>query len=33
MENEIDCDRWPVTELVLVVSVFVLVMGLLWLVG
>ena len=33
MEDEIDWDRWPVTEVVLVVSVFALVMVLLWLVG
>lgn len=33
MEKEIDWDRWPVTEVVLVVLVFVLVMGMLWLVG
>ena len=33
MEKEVDWDRWPVTEVVLVVSVFALVMGLLWLVG
>ena len=33
MEREIDWNRWQVTEVVLVVSVFVLVMGLLWLVG
>tara|TARA_R110000868_G_scaffold357499_2_gene619007 strand:+ start:46 stop:147 length:102 start_codon:yes stop_codon:yes gene_type:complete len=33
MEKEVDWDRWPVTEVVLVVLVFVLVMGLLWLVG
>ena len=33
MEKEVDWDRWPITEVVLVVSVFVLVMGLLWLVG
>lgn len=33
MEKEVDWDRWPVTEVVIVVLVFVLVMGLLWLVG
>lgn len=33
MEKEVDWDRWPVTEVVLVVLVFVLVMGMLWLVG
>lgn len=33
MEKEVDWDRWPVTEVVLVISVFLLVMGLLWLVG
>ena len=33
MEEEIDWDRWPVMEMVLVVSVFVLVMVMLWLVG
>lgn len=33
MEKEVDWDRWPVTEVVLVVSVFALVMGMLWLVG
>jgi hypothetical protein len=33
MEDEIDWDRWPVCEVVLVGSVFVLVMVLLWLVG
>lgn len=33
MEKGIDWDRWPVAEVVLVVLVFVLVMGMLWLVG
>ena len=33
MEDEIDWDQWPVTEVVLVVSVFALVMVMLWLVG
>lgn len=33
MEKEVDWDRWPVTEVVLVVLVFVLVMGMLWLIG
>ena len=33
MQKEVDWDCWPVTEVVLVVSVFVLVMGMLWLVG
>lgn len=33
MEKEIDWDRWPVTEVVIVVLVFVLVMGMLWLIG
>lgn len=33
MEKEVDWDRWPVAEVVLVVSVFLLVMVMLWLVG
>jgi hypothetical protein len=33
MEKGVDWDRWPVTEVVLVVSVFVAVMVMLWLVG
>lgn len=33
MEKEVDWDSWPITEVVLVVSVFVLVMVMLWLVG
>ena len=33
MEKEVDWDRWPVTEVALVVSVFALVMVMLWLVG
>jgi hypothetical protein len=33
MEKEVDWDRWPVTEVVLVVLVFVAVMVMLWLVG
>jgi len=33
MEKEVDWDRWPVTEVVLLVSVFLAVMVMLWLVG
>jgi len=33
MEKEVDWDRWPVTEVVLVVSVFLAVMVMSWLVG
>jgi len=33
MEKEVDWDRWPVTEVVLLVSVFVAVMVMSWLVG
>jgi hypothetical protein len=33
MEKEVDWDSWPITEVVLVVSVFLAVMVMLWLVG